>query len=42
VYPLGRSVNGTELVERVSGRPLSHAAFSRYLSSKLERLKAGG
>ena len=41
VYPLGRSVNGAELVERVSGKPLSHAAFSRYLISKLERLKAG-
>ena len=40
VYPLGRSVNAAELVEQVSGRPLSHAAFGRYLNRKLERLAA--
>ncbi|MEY4360039.1 MAG: hypothetical protein RLZZ631_1525 [Cyanobacteriota bacterium] len=38
VYPLGRSVNAAELVEQVSGRPLSHDAFGRYLRQKLERL----
>jgi len=38
VYPLGRSVNAGELVEQVSGKPLSHAPFGRYLGHKLERL----
>ncbi len=38
VYPLGRSVNAMELVERVSGRPLDHQSFIRYLKGKLERL----
>jgi carboxypeptidase Taq len=38
VWPLGRSVNGEELVERVSGRPLSSEPFLRYLRAKLEAL----
>jgi len=38
VYPLGRSVNAAELVEQVSGRPLSHEPFVAYLNQKLERL----
>jgi carboxypeptidase Taq len=38
VYPLGRSVNAAELVEQVSGRPLSHEPFVGYLHQKLERL----
>ncbi len=42
VHGLGRSVNGAELVERVTGQALSHAAFGRYLHSKLERLAQGG
>jgi len=41
VHPLGRSVNGEELVERVSGAPLASSAFLRYLESKLELLSAG-
>jgi len=38
VYPLGRSVNAAELVEQVSGHPLSHEPFVAYLNQKLERL----
>ena len=38
VYPLGRSVNAAELVEQVSGHPLSPQPFERYLCQKLERL----
>jgi carboxypeptidase Taq len=38
VYPLGRSVNAAELVEQVSGSPLSHEPFVAYLRQKLERL----
>ncbi len=41
VYPLGRSVNAAELVEQVSGRPLSHEPFGHYLRQKLERLAGG-
>ena len=41
VYPLGRSVDGAALVERVSGQPLGSAPFLRYLEAKLERLAAG-
>ena len=40
VYPLGRSVNATQLVEQVSGRPLSSDPFLAYLEHKLERLAA--
>ena len=40
VYPLGRSVNATQLVEKVSGRPLSSDPFLAYLEHKLERLAA--
>jgi carboxypeptidase Taq len=42
VYPLGRSVNGEELVERVSGAPLAAAPFLAYLRAKVERLGAAG
>jgi len=38
LYPLGRSVNAAELVEQVSGQPLSHEPFVAYLHQKLERL----
>ena len=38
VYPLGRSVNAAELVQQVSGQPLSPEPFERYLRQKLERL----
>jgi carboxypeptidase Taq len=38
VWPLGRSVDGEELVQRVSGHPLSSEPFLRYLRAKLERL----
>jgi len=34
VYPLGRSVNSEELVEKVSGYPLSADPFLRYLNQK--------
>ncbi|MGL6134055.1 MAG: carboxypeptidase M32, partial [Prochlorococcaceae cyanobacterium] len=42
VWGLGRSLNGAELVERVSGRPLSAEPFLQYLEGKLERLLAVG
>jgi carboxypeptidase Taq len=38
VHPLGRSVNAEELVQRISGRPLSPTPFLRYLEAKLDRL----
>ncbi|MEB3308163.1 MAG: carboxypeptidase M32 [Cyanobacteriota bacterium] len=38
LWPLGRSVNGEELVKRVSGAPLSASPFLRYLRGKLEGL----
>ncbi len=40
IYPLGRSVNAMELVEQITGRPLGHHPFIRYLQGKLERLGA--
>ena len=36
VYPLGRSVNSEELVEKVSGYPLSADPFLNYLRNKFE------
>ncbi|MFM2158446.1 MAG: hypothetical protein RLZZ124_920 [Cyanobacteriota bacterium] len=39
VWPLGRSVNGEELVERVSGRPLSAAPFLTHLKTRVEGLR---
>jgi carboxypeptidase Taq len=41
VWPLGRSVNGEELVERVSGRPLSAEPFLAHLRSKVDALTSG-
>jgi len=38
VWPLGRSLNGEELVERVTGRPLSAQPFLAYLRTKVEAL----
>ena len=38
VWPHGRGCNGEELVQRVSGRPLSAEPFLHYLNVKLERL----
>jgi carboxypeptidase Taq len=38
VWPLGRSVNGEEVVERVSGSPLSAQPFLGYLERKVNRL----
>lgn len=38
VHPVGRALNAEQLVEQVSGRPLSSAPFLRYLEAKLERL----
>ncbi len=40
VWPLGRAVNGEELVRQVSGRPLSAEPFLQYLKFKLELLQA--
>jgi carboxypeptidase Taq len=40
VWPLGRSVTGDQLVERVSGAPLSAEPFLRYLEEKVNRLLA--
>ncbi|MEO1001522.1 MAG: carboxypeptidase M32 [Cyanobacteria bacterium J06638_7] len=42
VWGLGRSVNAAELVEQVSGRPLSAEPFLTYLGGKVERLLDGG
>jgi carboxypeptidase Taq len=42
VWPLGRSVNAEQLVERVTGRPLSAAPFLSYLRTKVEALAGGG
>ena len=41
VWPLGRSVNGEQLVARVTGRPLSAGPFLDYLRRKVEGLTAG-
>jgi carboxypeptidase Taq len=41
VHPLGRSVTGEALVERVCGAPLDPTAFLSYLETKLDRLAAG-
>jgi carboxypeptidase Taq len=41
VWPHGRGCNGEELVQRVSGRPLSADPFLNYLKVKLERLAEG-
>ena len=38
VWPLGRSVNGEELVERVTGAPLSAEPFLAYLRRKVNEL----
>jgi carboxypeptidase Taq len=38
VWPLGRSVNADQLVERVSGRPLSAQPFLTHLRAKLAAL----
>jgi carboxypeptidase Taq len=38
VWPWGRSVTGEELVNRVSGTPLSAGAFLAYLKGKVTRL----
>jgi len=40
VWPLGRRVNGEELVQQVCGKPLSADPFLRYLEAKVERLQA--
>jgi carboxypeptidase Taq len=40
VWPLGRAVNGEELVEQVTGEALSAAPFLRYLNAKVEALRA--
>ena len=42
VWPLGRSVNAEQLVESVSGRPLSAQPFLAYLRAKVAELSAEG
>ena len=37
VWPLGRSVNGEELVQRVTGRPLGAEPFLTYLAAKVDQ-----
>ena len=39
VWPLGRAVNGEELVQRVTGEPLSAEPFLRYLRAKVNALR---
>ncbi len=41
VWPLGRSVNGEQLVEQVSGRALSAEPFLAYLRAKVQELASG-
>ncbi len=41
VWPLGRSVNGEQLVERVTGRALSAQPFLNHLRAKVEELAVG-
>jgi carboxypeptidase Taq len=41
VWPLGRSVNGEQLVERVTGKQLSAGPFLAYLRHKVEVLTTG-
>jgi carboxypeptidase Taq len=41
VWPLGRMVNGEQLVEQVSGRPLSAEPFLAYLRTKVQELASG-
>ena len=38
VWPLGRSVNAEELVDQVSGQPLSPQPFLAYLKTKVDEL----
>ena len=40
VHPLGRRVNAEQLVQQVTGRPLSATPFLDYLESKLDQLLA--
>ena len=40
VHPVGRALNAEQLVEQVSGRPLSSAPFLSYLDDKLSMLSA--
>ena len=42
VHPIGRVVNAEDLVEQVSGEPLSSAPFLRYLEGKLNTLAGRG
>jgi carboxypeptidase Taq len=42
VWPLGRSVNAEELVESISGRPLSAQPFLAYLRTKVAELAGRG
>jgi carboxypeptidase Taq len=42
VWPLGRSVNGEELVRQVTGRDLSAQPFLDYLRAKVTALTAAG
>ena len=42
VHPVGRALNAEQLVEQVSGRPLSSAPFLSYLDDKLDKLSALG
>ena len=40
VHGYGRQLNAEELVEKVSGRPLSSEPFIQYLGLKLEELQS--
>jgi carboxypeptidase Taq len=40
VWPLGRSVNSEQLVQRISAEPLSPRPFLDYLKQKLEQLRS--
>jgi len=39
VHPVGRALNAEQLVEQVSGKPLSAEPFLNYLEAKLEELR---
>jgi carboxypeptidase Taq len=41
IWPLGRSVNAEQLVQQVTGRPLSSSSFLTYLRAKVGQLAEG-
>jgi len=40
VHPIGRALNAEQLVEKVSGKPLTADSFLRYLENKIDNFGA--